>query len=215
MQSLTLTQSGAIFGRQVDVIEEERGDADGEHDGNEEEKEYVKAARLERLQLCPKFHKVLERRGRHIDAVGGRVAQKEDEELVVVVAHTIVHPWAVVVHFEHARLTNAAVVRTVGLDAFALVTEANAAAVGAIEQRQVMGFGIEDGFGGELGVGRGHLIDLGVGQIEVVGRTFDRSEYGLIVGGGEHEQEQVIENEIDELFEPAAAFDLNCIFFFK
>ena len=105
-----VTQSGAVASREIDVVEEKRGDADGEHDGDEEEKQDVESTRLDVLQVGPEFDEVFERRGRYVQAVERGVAEKENEVFVVAVADAVVHPRTVVVHFEHTRLTNAAVV---------------------------------------------------------------------------------------------------------
>ena len=115
------------------MIEKERRYAYGKHDGHKEEKEYVKTARLKLLQLRPKFNEVLERCSSDVDAGESRVAQKKYEELVVVMANTVVNPRTVVVHFEHACLTHATVMGSIGLDAFAFLTEAHTATIRTIE----------------------------------------------------------------------------------
>ena len=45
----------------------------------------------------------------HVHSQGGNgedVEGKEDEELLVLLAHTVVHPWTVMVHLDYASFTN-------------------------------------------------------------------------------------------------------------
>ena len=49
----------------------------------------------------PEGDEVLEGTGRQVEAVGESVAQEEDEKLVVVEGHAIIHPGTVVVHLQN------------------------------------------------------------------------------------------------------------------
>jgi len=59
----------------------------------------------------------------HIQAVDEGVAQEQYKVLVVVEVDAVVHPGAVVVHFQHAAAAHAAVVRSVRLDDLTLFAE--------------------------------------------------------------------------------------------
>lgn len=186
------------------MVEEERGYAYGEHDGDEEEKQDVKSIRLDVLQVGPEFDEVLQRRGRYVQAVERGVAEKENEVFVVAVADAVVHPRTVVVHLEHAGLTNAAVVRAIGLDALALVAIAHGPAVGAREDGQVFSLSFEHCFGVLFAGGRGHLVHVGLQQEEVFRWPLDGREDGLVVGPGEEDENDVVEHKIKDSLDPVA-----------
>lgn len=52
----------------------------------------------------------------------GNVECKEYKELLIIFSHTVVNPWAVVIHFANAPLTDGAVVGALRLDAATLWT---------------------------------------------------------------------------------------------
>jgi hypothetical protein len=71
--------------------------ADAEHDRDEEEKQQVKAARLKGLYLAPELDKVLGGGQRYEQTIHDRVAEKQQKELVVAVAYTVIYPWTVMI----------------------------------------------------------------------------------------------------------------------
>lgn len=105
---------------EIAVVEEEGGQAQAEHCGHKEEEQDMEPGNKERniygdiikmgrhgldsLSVCvrhvrgPEFEEVFEGGECDVYAVEECVAQKEDEEFVVLKGHTVVHPWTVMIH---------------------------------------------------------------------------------------------------------------------
>lgn len=76
-----------------------------------------------------------EARARDQQAASREVQQEEQEESVVVEAHAVVHPRAVMVHLHDASVADRAVVRAHGLEHAALLAEARRLALAVLHRR--------------------------------------------------------------------------------
>jgi len=117
-----LLQSRSVVKNQVDVVPEQRGDADAEEDGDQEDEDHVVLGHPNTEGVRPELGKVPGGGGGDEGTVGQRVTQEEHEKFIVSESNTVVDPGTVVVHLEGAGLAHRAVVRSVWLYALALFT---------------------------------------------------------------------------------------------
>ena len=132
---------------------------------------------LDVLQIGPEFDEVFERRGCYVQAVERGIAEKENEVFVVAVADTVVDPRTMVVHFEHASLTNATMMRAIGFDALALVTIAHGPTVSSRENGQILSFSLKHCFGVLFSGRCGHVVHVSLEQDELVQRHHLKSQH--------------------------------------
>lgn len=103
------------------MVDEERQDADEEQRRHEEQKQDVEFGVGVGELFCPEFDEILDDCGTNDYAVQRSVGQEQNEVFVVGESDTVIDPGAVMVHFQHTRLTGRAVMAAVGFDDLAVV----------------------------------------------------------------------------------------------
>lgn len=97
------------------MIAEERHETEGEHHRHEEQEQDVEPSHVAQLVLkFPELDEVLESGARDVDAVNQRIAEEQNEELVVSEVDAVVHPRTVMVHFQYTLAAHRAMVGSVG-----------------------------------------------------------------------------------------------------
>jgi hypothetical protein len=64
----------------------------------------------------PELDKVGQRRKCNENAIDERIAQEKDEEFVIFESHTVVNPWAMVIHFCNTYTTDTAMMAPIRFD---------------------------------------------------------------------------------------------------
>lgn len=105
------------------MVTKEEHKTDEEHECHKHEKEDMELSGSIGQVPHPELDEVLKDSCSNEDTVKHRVREEQQEELVVRKTHTVVDPWTVMVHLQHTRFTNGAMVTAVGLQNLAAVTE--------------------------------------------------------------------------------------------
>lgn len=120
-------QCGAIDEHQVNVIEKQTDQTEGKYDRCEEQEEYVE------VNFSPEVLKEISQRCRgNIYTHDQCIAHEQHKVFVIVEVNTIVHPNAMMIHFQHTTSADSAMMRSIRLDDLAFLAESHRAALGSI-----------------------------------------------------------------------------------
>eukprot|EP00962_Isochrysis_galbana_P021225 scaffold6274_cov132-Isochrysis_galbana.AAC.2 len=115
--------SGLVSQYEKRVPEKEEAKRKQDRGGEDEDEEECRVACAKKVVARCQWNKA---GGRNERAAAGEIEQEEQEVAIVVEPHAVVDPGAVVIHFHHASVADAAMVRACGLWHTAFPTEAPA-----------------------------------------------------------------------------------------
>lgn len=176
------------------MVEEQRREGNGKHDGHEEEEEDVEPRHFSVRTRRPEFDEILNRSASNIETITQGVEKKQNEEFVRVETDAIVHPWTVVIHLEDADATDTAMMSAIRFHAFALLAIPNTTGNGSVVDGKILGKVSENlllHFLRLLSLQSSRSLDV---HEENLRNPSSLRENSLCIGPGEHEENAVIED---------------------